>query len=98
MSDKKLTTEEVKHVAKLSRIELSDAEVGKFRGQLSKILQYIDKINEIDTEDVEPTWQVTGLKNVLREDRVDDCNCSDELIEAAPESEGRQIKVKSVLK
>ncbi|MFC1721741.1 Asp-tRNA(Asn)/Glu-tRNA(Gln) amidotransferase subunit GatC [Patescibacteria group bacterium] len=95
---KKLTKTEVEHVAKLARIDLTDKEKKKFQEQLGEVLDYIDKINEVDTENVEPTWQVTGLTNVMRPDRVDDYEQSKELIEAAPESEDNQVKVKSVFK
>ncbi len=98
MSDKKLTKSEVEHVAKLARIELTEAEVKKFQDQLGEVLDYVDKINEVDTTEVEPTWQVTGLNNVMRPDRVDDFERSDELVRAAPASEDDQIKVKSVFK
>lgn len=95
---KKLTKAEVEHVAKLARLDLSAAEVTKFQEQLGQILDYIDKINEVDTTKVEPTWQVTGLKNVMRPDRVDDFERSSDLVTMAPENDDDQVKVKSVFK
>jgi len=98
MAKKKLTKKEVEYVAKLARIELTDTEIEKFQNQLGEILDYIDKINEVDTTDIEPTWQVTGLTNVMRPDKVDDFERSEDLIKAAPDSEDNQVKVKSVFK
>lgn len=95
---KKLTKAEVEHVAKLARLDLSAAEVTMFQEQLGQILDYIDKINEVDTTKVEPTWQVTGLKNVMRPDRVDDFERSSDLVTMAPENDDDQVKVKSVFK
>ncbi len=58
----------VPHVAKLANLPLNEEEVEKFDKQLSDVLQYIEKLNEVDTQNVEPTSQVTGLENILRED------------------------------
>lgn len=96
MEHKILTISEVKHVAKLARIELSDRELKKFQQQMTAILEYIDRINEVDTEKVEPTWQVTGLENVQRSDKALEFMENERLIEAAPDSQGQQIKVKAV--
>lgn len=65
-----LTKDEVKHVAKLARLTLTDAEVEKFTGQLEGIFQHLDKLSEVDTEGVEETAQVNGLLNIMREDEV----------------------------
>jgi len=66
----KLTKKDCLHVAKLSNLNLSDKEIAKFLPQLSKVVEYIGILNEVDTRDVEPTSQTTGLKNVLREDEI----------------------------
>ncbi len=66
MIDKKT----VKHVAKLARIDLNDEEIKKFSQQLSKVFDHIETLSEVNTENVEPTSQVTGLENVMREDEV----------------------------
>ncbi len=63
-----LTRDDVLHIAKLSRITLTDTEVEKFKDQLSAILGYIDKLNEIDTSGVEPTINTTGIIDRMRED------------------------------
>ena len=94
-----LSKQEIQHIAKLARLELTDAELEKYGGQLSAGLSYIDQLKEVNVKGVEPTAQVTGLENVLREDKVENWN-SDEIEEAlkdAPEREGRFIKVKRVI-
>ncbi len=96
MTKKTLTIAEVEHVAKLARIELSESEKKKFQQQMATILDYIDKINEVDTEKVEPTWQVTGLENVQRPDKAQVFMENERLIDAAPDSQDQQIKVKAV--
>ena len=64
-----LTEEEVRHIAKLAGLTLTDAEVKKFQSQLNEILSYVGQLKEVKTENVEPTSQVTGLENVFREDK-----------------------------
>jgi len=66
----KLKKEEIEHIAKLSRLRLSDEEIDKYRQELSSILNYVNALSQVDTKGVEPTAQVSGLKDVFREDRV----------------------------
>ena len=66
----KITKKEVEHVAKLARIALKDEEAEQLTQQLSDILTYVEKLNELDTKDVEPTSHVLPVRNVLREDEV----------------------------
>ena len=68
-----LSEEEVHHVAKLSRLRLSDKEVAHFAGQLSTVLDYMSKLNELDVEGVEPMAHALNVTNVLRQD---DPECS----------------------
>lgn len=65
-----LTADQVRHIAKLARLQLSDAEVEKFAKELTNILQYVDMLREVDTKDVAATSQVTGLQNAFRDDEV----------------------------
>ena len=60
--------EQVLHVAKLSRLKLTDEEVGRLEGELSSILDHVDRLAEIDIEGIEPTSHVVPLENVLRDD------------------------------
>lgn len=95
----KLTKQQVQHVAKLARLGLTDAEVAKFQTQLSGILDYVEQLNEVNTDGVPPTAQVTGLLNVTREDKILDEKLADpaELLNCTNlPVERNQIKVKNV--
>src|SRR3989344_6196771 len=97
-----LIESEIKHVAQLARIKITQKEEEKFRKDLSSILDYINKLNEVNTEGVEPLYQTTGLVNSMRPDEhrkdfVMDEDLNKKLISQAPEKEERFIKVKSVL-
>lgn len=63
-----LSEKQVKHVAKLANLKLTEKEIKKFQKQLSDILKYVGQLEKVDTKGVEPTSQVTGLENVFRED------------------------------
>lgn len=92
-----LTVAEVKHIAKLARLHLTEAEIEKYARQLSGILDYAQMLNEVDTEKVQPIAQITGLQNVSRPDEVQPQNLSQELLKCTPQTiEQGQIKVKSV--
>lgn len=64
----KLTKAQVEHVAKLASLPLTEDEIEKYSEQLSKILDYVDVLNTVDTKDVKPTYNTTGLKNIWAED------------------------------
>jgi aspartyl-tRNA(Asn)/glutamyl-tRNA(Gln) amidotransferase subunit C len=64
----KIDETQVRHIAMLSRLELTDREVAAFTEQLSAILQYVEQLNQLDTEGVEPTAHPLPLRNVFRED------------------------------
>lgn len=66
----KLTTTDVLHIAKLCRLNLSDGEAEKFTKELSSILAFVEKLSEVDTKNVEPTPQPTGLTSVFRDDVI----------------------------
>lgn len=70
MKKQMLTEEEVKHVAGLANLTLTKEEVMKIQKQLSETLKYVEVLNELDTDKVEPTSQVTGLMNITREDKI----------------------------
>ena len=93
----KLSNDEVKHIAKLARLGLSDEEVEKFSRQLSDILTYSKMLDQVDTKNVEPIAQITGLKNVSFKDKEKGCEYTDELLKQSPqEIQDYMIKVKSV--
>lgn len=87
---------EVAKIAKLARLELSDQELAKYADQLSQILEYVNKLEEVDTDKVEITAQVTGLVNVLRDDEVEACDKIEQLLAQVPEVVDGGVKVKSV--
>src|SRR3990167_757962 len=92
----KITEAEVRKVASLARLDLSDKEVETYTEQLSAILGYVGELQNVDTDNVKITSQVTGLSNVMREDKVEACDSMAELINMAPASENNLIKVKAV--
>jgi aspartyl-tRNA(Asn)/glutamyl-tRNA(Gln) amidotransferase subunit C len=92
----KLSIEDVEHIAKLSRLKLSDTEKKKFSKQLSSILDYVGQLNEVDTKNVEITAQVTGLKNVYVDDEITNPEAPESLLNNSPELEDRAIKVPGV--
>ena len=90
----KLTEEEVRHVAKLAKLELTPVEVKKFQKQLSKILSYVDQLKKIPTQKVEPTGQVTCLINVFREDLSGFSLTAQEALANAPAKKNQFLKIK----
>jgi aspartyl-tRNA(Asn)/glutamyl-tRNA(Gln) amidotransferase subunit C len=94
----KLSRDDVLKLAKLSRLRLSEEEIEKFRGELSAILEYVETLDKADTAGLEPTYQVNGLKNVMRADAVRDYGYkTEELLKNAPAIQDDQFKVKRVL-
>jgi len=94
-----ISIKDTEHIAKLSRLDLSESEKKKFSSELSSVLDYIEKLKEIDTSQALPTAQVTGLKNVMREDKIDNEESKKtrgKILENAPERDGDFIKVKAV--
>lgn len=87
--------EQVLHVARLARLRLSDAEIEKMPAELSKILEHIEKIEELDLEGVEPTSHVVALENVLREDEPRDSFPRERILEPAPDPADDGFRVPS---
>ncbi|MFH1670380.1 MAG: Asp-tRNA(Asn)/Glu-tRNA(Gln) amidotransferase subunit GatC [Patescibacteria group bacterium] len=80
-----ISPDEVRHIAMLARLHLDDSKVEKFTRELSSILDYVDMLQEVDTKNVEPTAQVTGLTNGFREDEVIQKDATpEELLETSP--------------
>ncbi len=93
-----ISREDVIHLASLSNLQLSDAEVVNLQNDLGGILEYINQLSELDTSGVEPTYQVTDLENVGREDSVKHSGVDREaLLALAPRSRDGQIEVPKVL-
>ena len=92
----KLTEDEVKHVAKLARLDLSGEEMKKFQEQLSEILDYFEVLKELNTEKVEPTSQVTGLEDVFRNDAPGNSLTQAEATSGVKNLEKGMFKVKAI--
>lgn len=94
----KLSRDAVLKLAKLSRLKLTDDEIERFREELSSILDYVQILDKVDVKGLEPTYQVTGLKNVMRADKVKNYQAKPaDLLKGAPAIEKNQFKVKRVL-
>lgn len=94
----KLTKEDVLKLAQLARINLSDDEVNEYSEELSAILQYVEQLSSVDVTGLEPTNQVTGLTNVMRDDEVKSYGYEpQELLKNVPQAQDGQLKVKRMI-
>ena len=92
-----LTIAEVEHIASLARLNLTDAEVARFREQLSAILDYVAQLQALDTSDIPPTSSVLPPRSVLRQDEPHPGLALDALLANAPQVEADQFRVPPVL-
>jgi aspartyl-tRNA(Asn)/glutamyl-tRNA(Gln) amidotransferase subunit C len=92
-----ITQEDVEHVARLARLELSAEEKERMRGQLDAILGYVDQLRRIDTTGVEPTSHVLPLVNVMREDEERPSYPPEAMLANAPDPDGGQFGVPRIL-
>jgi aspartyl-tRNA(Asn)/glutamyl-tRNA(Gln) amidotransferase subunit C len=94
-----LSEKEVKHIAALARIGLSGNEIEKYRRDLSAILDYFKKLEELNTDGIEPIGHITGRFNSCREDKVQEFGSlgREAILKNAPEKREGYVKVKSVL-
>ncbi len=88
---------DVKKVATLANLTLTSEEESKFEKQLSDILQYVEKLNEVDTKGIEPTAQVTGLENITREDESTPSLSQEEALSGTENKHNGMFKVKAIL-
>ena len=95
--DKRIDESQVRKVAKLARLELSDAEVEEFAGQLSAILDYVARMNELNTEGIEPLAHCLAVNNVFREDVVKESLGTEKTLANAPQRDGAFFKVPKIL-
>ena len=93
----RITSDEVRHLALLCRIEMTDAEVEMMREQMSNILNNIDILNRVGTDGVEPTGHSVDLVSVMREDEAAPASPLEDILANAPEREGDFIRVRAVL-
>ena len=91
-----ISTDDVKHVAKLARLELSETEIDQFSKQLGDILKYVEQMNEVDTTGVEPMAHPIPVVNVMREDEVCYRQTKQELMKNAPHEEDGFFRVPKI--
>jgi len=92
-----ISKKEVEHIAKLARLEFTGEEFEELTGQLSAILNYVSKLNELNTENVEPTSHVINLKNCFKEDIVKESLTGEIALKNAPEQEIGFYKVPKII-
>jgi aspartyl-tRNA(Asn)/glutamyl-tRNA(Gln) amidotransferase subunit C len=92
-----LSKKEVEHVAWLAHIELSEQEKTLFTEQFNGILDYFKKIDEVDTEDVEPTYHVLDINNVFRKDKTEPSLPAEKVLENAPKKEKKFFKAPRIV-
>jgi len=93
----KLSKEEVRHVASLARLDLTGEEIERFATQLNEVLQAAGKLQQLDTEEVEPTVHVVPVKNVLRKDEVTESLPDDQVLANAPDRQDGYFRVPRIL-
>jgi aspartyl-tRNA(Asn)/glutamyl-tRNA(Gln) amidotransferase subunit C len=90
----KLTREQVLKLAALSKLQLTEAEIIQYQKELSVVLEYVDRLSSVNVDGLEPTYQVSSLYNVMREDEAKpQIATPDQLLEQTPSTDGRHIKV-----
>ncbi|OEF97033.1 Asp-tRNA(Asn)/Glu-tRNA(Gln) amidotransferase subunit GatC [Desulfuribacillus alkaliarsenatis] len=92
-----ITVKDVEHVANLARLELSEKDKELFTEQLNSILEFAEKLNELDTENVPPTSHVLDIKNVVRKDEVKQSLPREEALRNAPSQEEGHFKVPAII-
>lgn len=97
MKDSKISLEQVRHVADLARLHLSDNEMETMRRQLNTILDYMDSLAELDVDNVEPIFYSVAMEAPLRPDRITSSLCHDDAMRAAPENRSGAFVVPKVL-
>ena len=93
----RLTDDEVRNIAALARVAMTNDEVEQMRDQLSNILEHFDVLNQVDTDSVEPTGHTVGLVSVMREDEVDESFPREDMLANVPRREDDFVRVKAVL-
>lgn len=92
-----ISKEQVKHVAHLARLAVTEEEVEQLTEELGAIIRYAEQLNELDTENVEPTTHVLDIKNVMRKDESREWITQEEALKNAPDHKDGQFRVPSIL-
>ncbi len=93
----KISKDDVRYIANLARLRFDEDEIERFASQLSKILDYMEKLNELHTEDIEPTSHVIPLKNVMRDDIERVSLSNEEVLLNAPDKKGNFFRVPRII-
>ncbi len=93
----RIDAEQVRKVAKLARLQLTESEIEEFTGQLGAILGYVEKMNELDTDSVEPLAHCLPISNVFRTDQIKPSLGTDNALSNVPERDGPFFKVPKIL-
>jgi aspartyl-tRNA(Asn)/glutamyl-tRNA(Gln) amidotransferase subunit C len=93
----KISEDDVRHLSALSKISLEDDEIVPMQQDLSKILAYVGQLDELDLDGVEPTFQVTNLRNIWRNDEIQPQVPRERMLNLAPEVKNNSVKVPKVL-
>jgi len=97
VAEPRISSEDVRHVARLARLALSDTELERMRVEMSAILDYMDKLRSLDTKGVEPTSHAVPLRNVMREDEPAPSLPLDEMLANAPDRDGDTFRVPRII-
>jgi aspartyl-tRNA(Asn)/glutamyl-tRNA(Gln) amidotransferase subunit C len=93
----RISTDDVRKVAQLARLELPEAKVATYTAQLERILDYVAQLEQVDTEGVPPTTRAVEVVNITREDRVEATPVREQLLDLAPQREGDFFRVPRIL-
>lgn len=93
----RISKEQVKHVAHLARLAITEEEAEMFTSQLDAIITFAEQLNELDTSNVEPTSHVLDMKNIMREDVPEQGLPREEVLKNAPDHKDGQVRVPSIL-
>lgn len=97
MAETILSAEDVRAIADLARLELDEADAARYQQQLSDVLGYFQKLEELDTAHIDPTSSVLPLTNVMRQDQAEAPLSVNDAVANAPDSDGEQFRVRAVL-
>lgn len=93
----RISTEQVKYVANLARLAITEEEAETFTKQLDAMISFSEQLNELNTDHVEPTSHVLDMKNVMREDKSQEGLLQSEVLKNAPDHQDGQVKVPSII-
>jgi aspartyl-tRNA(Asn)/glutamyl-tRNA(Gln) amidotransferase subunit C len=97
VAEPRISPEDVRHVARLARLALSDDELVRMRAEMSAILDYMDKLRSLDTAGVEPTSHAVPLRNVMREDEPVPSQPREDMLANAPDRDGDTFRVPRII-